>query len=86
VTFPWAASDVAGITLDSLAPILAADPAVEILLVGCGQRLMPLPLALKTALRERGIGADPMGTGAACRTYNVLMSEGRRVAAALIPV
>ena len=41
---------------------------------------------LKARLRERGIGADPMDTGAACRTYNVLMAEGRRVAAALIAV
>jgi len=85
-TFPWAAADIASMTLDSLAPILGADPPVEILLVGCGQRLVSLPPRLKSALRERGIGADPMGTGAACRTYNVLMSEGRRVAAALLPV
>jgi uncharacterized protein len=85
-TFPWSAVDIATMTLESLAPLLAADPPVEILLVGCGQRLLPLSPALKAALRERGIGADPMGTGAACRTYNVLMAEGRRVAAALIPV
>ncbi|MBM3533611.1 MAG: hypothetical protein FJX60_11315 [Alphaproteobacteria bacterium] len=85
-TFPWAAGNVASMTLESLAPVLGADPPVEILLVGCGQRLTPLPPALKAALRERGIGADPMGTGAACRTYNVLMAEGRRVAAALLPV
>jgi uncharacterized protein len=85
-TYPWSAVDVASMTLESLAPILSADPPVEILLVGCGQRLLPLPPALKAALRERGIGADPMSTGAACRTYNVLMSEGRRVAVALLPV
>lgn len=66
--------------------MLAADPPVEILLVGCGKRLVPLAPALKAALRERGIGADPMDTGAACRTYNVLMAEGRRVAAALLAV
>lgn len=85
-TFPWSAVDPSGLTLDSLAPLLAADPPVEILLVGCGKRLVPLAPALKAALRERGIGADPMDTGAACRTYNVLMAEGRRVAAALLAV
>lgn len=85
-TFPWAAVDMAGITFDSLSPLIAADPPIEILLVGTGKRLMPLHPALKAQLRERGIGADPMDTGAACRTYNVLMAEGRRVAAALIAV
>ena len=85
-TFPWPAVDPSGFTLDSFSPLLAADPPVEILLVGCGKRLVPLAPALKAALRERGIGADPMDTGAACRTYNVLMAEGRRVAAALLAV
>ena len=86
VTFPWSAAGVAGITFDSLSPLLSSDPPLEILLVGTGKRLVPLHPMLKTQLRERGIGADPMDTGAACRTYNVLMAEGRRVAAALIAV
>lgn len=85
-TFPWSAVDPSGFTLDSFSPLLAADPPVEILLVGCGKRLVPLAPALRAALRDRGIGADPMDTGAACRTYNVLMAEGRRVAAALLAV
>ncbi len=85
-TFPWSAADVAGITLDSLGPLLSSDPPLEILLVGTGKRLVPLHPTLKAQLRERGIGADPMDTGAACRTYNVLMAEGRRVAAALLAV
>ncbi|MSP48422.1 MAG: hypothetical protein EXQ95_03735 [Alphaproteobacteria bacterium] len=86
VTFSWSAVDASTMTLESLAPVLAADPPIEILLVGCGKRLVPLAPALKSALRDRGIGADPMDTGAACRTYNVLMAEGRRVAVALLPV
>lgn len=85
-TFPWSAADVAGITLDSLGPLLSSDPPLEILLVGTGKRLVPLHPMLKAQLRGRGIGADPMDTGAACRTYNVLMAEGRRVAAALLAV
>ena len=78
--------DVAGVTLASLSPLLSSEPRLEILLVGTGKRLVPLHPMLKAQLRERGIGADPMDTGAACRTYNVLMAEGRRVAAALIAV
>jgi uncharacterized protein len=85
-TLSWPVTDIAQLSLEVLSPILAADPPVEVLLVGCGRRLVPLAPALKAALRARGIGADPMDTGAACRTYNVLMAEGRRVAAALIAV
>jgi uncharacterized protein len=57
---------------------------VEILLLGTGHRLhLPHP-ALTQPLRDAGIGVDVMDTGAACRTYNVLLSENRRVAAALV--
>lgn len=59
---------------------------IEILLVGTGAELKPLPGALKQKLREAGISADPMATGAAVRTFNVLLAEDRAVAAALIAV
>lgn len=59
---------------------------IEVLLVGTGADLNPLPADLKAAFREAGILADPMSTGAAVRTYNVLLSEGRAVAAALLAV
>ena len=59
-------------------------PQVELLLMGCGPSIQPLAADHRTSLREAGIGIDLMDTGAACRTYNVLMAEGRRVAAALI--
>lgn len=58
---------------------------IDILLVGCGAEGVFLP-ELRKKLKEKGIAADFMDTGAACRTYNVLMAEGRRVAAALIPL
>ncbi len=58
---------------------------VDILLVGCGTEGAFLP-ELRRALKEAGITTEFMDTGAACRTYNVLMAEGRRVAAALIPL
>jgi uncharacterized protein len=86
VTVAWPLAAIAGLDLASLQPVVDAEPAIEVLLVGCGPRLVPLPSALKQALRQRGIGADPMDTGAACRTFNVLLAEERRVAAALIAV
>ena len=51
-----------------------------------GKDLRPLPKALRAALREAQISADPMSTGAAVRTFNVLLAEDRAVAAALIAV
>lgn len=66
--------------------ILAEAEGIRILLVGTGKELRPLPRAIRDALRERGIFADPMATGAAVRTFNVLLAEDRAVAAALIAV
>ena len=83
-TLPWPVASIRGV--DSLAEVTAAEPAVEILLLGCGSRFETIPAALKEALREAGVMVDSMDTGAACRTYNVLVSEGRRVAAALIAI
>ena len=83
---PWPVSAPADASLDSLAPVLAAVPAVELVLLGCGARAAPADPALRRGLAERGIGLEVMETGAACRTCNVLCGEGRRIAAALLPV
>ena len=83
---PWAVEDAAKITYKSLAPVRAAEPKVEILLIGCGARAVLVPAKLRERLRRDGITVDAMDTGAACRTFNVLAGEGRRVAAALIAV
>jgi uncharacterized protein len=82
----WAAAAMADVALDSLQIVIDAAPRVELLLVGCGGRIAPLPAELRRALRAAGIAVEPMDTGAACRTYNVLVTEGRRVAAALIAI
>lgn len=79
------------IDIDALAWAVAAGMAaeampVELLLLGCGARLLPPPIALRRRLKEIGVALEPMDTGAACRTYNVLAAEERRVAAALIAV
>jgi uncharacterized protein len=83
-TMPWKVASVADIDADSLAPVIEHGE-VEILLLGLGQSMRPMPGMLRTTLRAARIALEPMGTGAACRTYNVLVAEDRRVAAALIP-
>jgi uncharacterized protein len=83
-TLPWAPPDAAAVTLASLAPVLAQG-GVKILLVGLGRRASVLAPDVRAGLRAAGITAEPMDTGAACRTYNVLLAEDRPVAAALLP-
>ena len=65
---------------------LLNEEGFDVLLVGTGHDLTPLPAVLKEKLLARGIRADVMSTGAAARTYNVLLAEGRAVAAALLAV
>lgn len=57
----------------------------DVFLLGTGAKMRFLPPELRKALKEQGLSIDAMDTGAACRTYNVLMAEGRRVAAFLLP-
>jgi uncharacterized protein len=83
-TLAWAATSAAGVTWESLMPVVEHG-AVQILLIGLGRRAETPAGPLRTALRRAGIAVEAMDTGAACRTYNVLLAEDRRVAAALIP-
>jgi uncharacterized protein len=80
-TLLWAE---ATISEAGLAPIFTHG-GVELLLLGLGRRMAPLALALRTMLKAHGIAVEGMDTGAGCRTYNLLLSEDRRVAAALLP-
>ncbi|MGV8937103.1 MAG: Mth938-like domain-containing protein [Allorhizobium sp.] len=59
---------------------------IEVLLVGTGTQMVLLPPDLKAMLKSLKIACDPMSTGAAVRTYNIMLSEERAVAAALIAV
>lgn len=83
-TLAWKVSSMDDMTVESLSAVAAAEPRVEILVVGTGARLITLPPLLRRHLREARIAVEVMDTGAACRTYNVLMTEDRRVAAALM--
>jgi uncharacterized protein len=84
--YGWEPNDPAVLTAEDFARVFAEADAVEILLVGYGTELKPIPKPLRAALREARISADPMATGAAVRTFNVLLAEDRAVAAALIAV
>lgn len=83
-TLPWAVTDFTALDLGGLEPVLAQSSSIDVLLLGCGSAMQLPSRDLRGALRERGIVLEPMDTGAACRTFNVLLTEGRRVAAALI--
>ena len=83
----WSATQPPEITAESLAPVFAAPAgSIELLLIGTGADLMPVAAPLRAALKAAGIVVDPMATGAAARTYNILLGERRRVAVALIAV
>ncbi|KHA51750.1 Mth938-like domain-containing protein [Sulfitobacter geojensis] len=66
--------------------LIALKDLVDVLFVGTGADVAHLPDDVLDALQEVGLGVEAMSSPAACRTYNVLLSEGRRVALALIPV
>lgn len=80
----WDAASASDVTWESLGPVIEHG-GVEILLLGLGRSMSAVRNELRTALRASHIALEPMDTGAACRTYNVLVAEDRRVAAALIP-
>ena len=82
-TLAWPVSRFEDVTFDTLRPVVEHG-GTEILLLGCGARMQRVPAALRQALKGAGISLDAMDTGAACRTYNVLLAEDRRVAAALL--
>ncbi|HIV72776.1 MAG TPA: Mth938-like domain-containing protein [Candidatus Aquabacterium excrementipullorum] len=79
---PWAPVDLASLTADHIAEILPFKP--ELVILGSGPTLRFVHPSILRPLIDAGIGVETMDTPAACRTYNVLTSEGRKVLAALI--
>ncbi|MGD9480988.1 UNVERIFIED_ORG: Mth938-like domain-containing protein [Roseateles sp. XES5] len=82
----WDKEEGAPLTVADLQRVLDEAGEIEVLLVGTGKEIRPLPPEIKAALTERRIRSDPMSTGAAVRTFNVMLAESRAVAAALIAV
>jgi uncharacterized protein len=74
------------VTNEHVAAIVSEKANIDMLLIGAGRDMLPLPSALAQLLKEHGIGYDVMTTNAAVRTYNVVQAEDRRVAAILIAV
>ncbi len=85
-TQAWDLTSIEDLTLEHLQAVKDANPAVEILLIGCGANMAFIDEAIRNDFRAAGIVIDSMDSGAAMRTYNVLLLEGRRVAAALVAV
>lgn len=83
---PWSAVTMADLSEDSMAPLLALGGEVDLVILGTGDTLEFPPAGLTQRFSEIGIGLEPMATGPACRTYNVLLAEERRLAGALLAV
>ena len=66
--------------------LLALGEQIDVLFIGTGTEISQLPAELTNKLEGAGIGVEVMNSPSACRTYNVLLSEGRRIAAALLPI
>ena len=82
----WDVAAIGEVTPELCAPILAAAGDIDVLLIGTGAEIAHAPREARAALEGAGIGVEAMATGSACRTFNVLLAEDRRVAAALIAV
>ena len=85
-TIPWHITNTASLSTTDLQDIIDSLPPVELVLIGTGPSMVFIDPEIKATLKAKKIAVDVMDTGAACRTYNVLLSEERRVAAALIAV
>ena len=82
----WPVTQVGEITSTALLPAFERGDVLDVFLIGVGRDPWPLPERLRTRFRDLCISADTMATGAAVRTYNILLAENRRVGAALIAV
>lgn len=81
---PWGAGGWDGFA-DTATPLALAGK-IDVLFVGTGAEISHVPPAFRKALEDAGIGVEAMASPSACRTYNVILSEGRRIAVALLPV
>lgn len=82
----WSVSSIAEVTAETLAPVFAEAADLDLLLLGTGVDVAAIPERLRLRFRDARIGLDVMQSGAAARTYNILLAENRKVGAALIAV
>ena len=82
----WPVTDLASASVEDFALVTTQEPKIEVLLLGTGPNMTRPPVELIEALKATGLAVDFMDSRAAARTYNVLVAENRRVAAALLPL
>lgn len=82
----WDVRVAGDINETALARVFAEADRIDVLLIGAGESFWAMPEPLRQAMNERRISVDVMLTGAAVRTYNVMLGENRRVAAALVAI
>ena len=83
---PWSVSIIEEISVGHFADIRNEAESINVLLMGCGNEMTYIADDIQQNLKVNGIVIEPMDTGAACRTWNVLLSEERQAAAALIAI
>lgn len=81
----WGPTTLAEVTPADFERVMASRAEVEFVLLGCGPRMAPTPRVLREAFHAARLGLEVMDTPAACRLYNMLARDGRRLAAALLP-
>lgn len=81
---PWSVQGWGG--LDDTETLLTLVDRIDVLFVGTGGEIAHVPAGFRQRIEDAGIGVEVMNSPAACRTYNVLLSEGRLIAVALLPV
>ena len=82
--WPWPPTAASDITEAELAPVFARAETIGLFLIGAGRGGWVLPKPLRERFRELSISVEVTNTGSAVSTYNILLGEGRRVAAGLI--
>ena len=85
-TTAWPVTRADELSLANVAALTQGSNPAELLLLGCGARALFIAPAVRAELKAAGLALEAMDTGSACRIYNVLLAEGRRVAAALVPL
>jgi uncharacterized protein len=82
----WPYSTIAELDAAAVAAIVERRATIDFFMLGTGRDPMAMPPRLRALLADAGVNADAMTTGAAVRTYNIMLGENRRVAAGLIAV
>lgn len=82
----WSVQTPSALSQNDFQTVVEFSQDIDLCLLGCGPRMTLVSSDIKKMMRDVGIGIEPMDTTAACRTFNVLLAEGRAVMAALLPL